>query len=175
MGGPPPGWRVFLPGRPRRRASGFPRRYLAGVECDGATYHRSATARDRDRLREMVLNGLGWRIRRIWSTEWWMDAAAATDKIYARLTADLDADRASRAAGQTPEEPTAAVDDVATAPSASPSADPAPARPPTAILTEPPVMPPRTGQRSRADRRAQGLRARTGSHRSQRRCGLALR
>lgn len=25
-----------------------PGRYLAGVECDGATYHRSATARDRD-------------------------------------------------------------------------------------------------------------------------------
>src|SRR5258708_5909841 len=37
----------------------FPGRYLAGVECDGATYHRSATARDRDRLREMLLNGLG--------------------------------------------------------------------------------------------------------------------
>ena len=120
----------------------FPGRYLAGVECDGATYHRSATARDRDRLREMVLNGLGWKIRRIWSTEWWMDAAAATDKIHARLTADLDADRASRAAGQTPEEPTAAVDDVATAPSASPSADPAAARAATAILTEPPMMPP---------------------------------
>jgi Protein of unknown function (DUF4011)/REase_MTES_1575/AAA domain/Protein of unknown function (DUF3320) len=120
----------------------FPGRYLAGVECDGATYHRSATARDRDRLREMVLNGLGWKIRRIWSTEWWMDAAAATDKIHARLTADLDADRASRVAGQTPEEPTAAVDDVAMAPSGSPPADPAPARPPTAILTEPPVMPP---------------------------------
>ena len=64
----------------------FPGRYLAGVECDGATYHRSATARDRDRLREMVLTGLGWRIRRIWSTEWWMDAASAAEKIHARLT-----------------------------------------------------------------------------------------
>jgi hypothetical protein len=42
----------------------FPGRYLAGVECDGAAYHRSATARDRDRLREMVLTDLGWRIRR---------------------------------------------------------------------------------------------------------------
>jgi hypothetical protein len=112
------------------------------VECDGATYHRSATARDRDRLREMVLNGLGWKIRRIWSTEWWMDAAAATDKIHARLTADLDADRASRVAGQKPEEPTAPLDDVAMVPSSPPSADPAPARPPTAILTEPPVIPP---------------------------------
>ena len=75
----------------------FPGRYLAGVECDGATYHRSATARDRDRLRELVLCGLGWRIRRIWSTEWWMDATAAAEKIHARLTADLASDRASRA------------------------------------------------------------------------------
>jgi hypothetical protein len=75
----------------------FPGRYLAGIECDGAAYHRSATARDRDRLREMVLTDLGWRIRRIWSTEWWMDAATAMDKLNARLTADLEADRAFRA------------------------------------------------------------------------------
>jgi very-short-patch-repair endonuclease len=74
----------------------FPGRYLAGVECDGATYHRSATARDRDRLREMVLTNLGWQIRRIWSTEWWMDSSAAAEKLHARLTADLEADRASR-------------------------------------------------------------------------------
>ncbi|MDF0522712.1 hypothetical protein P0R31_36350 [Bradyrhizobium yuanmingense] len=78
----------------------FPGRYLAGVECDGAAYHRSATARDRDRLREMVLTDLGWRIRRIWSTEWWMDAATATDKLHTRLVSDLDADRASRPTGQ---------------------------------------------------------------------------
>ncbi|MDV5224330.1 AAA domain-containing protein, partial [Pseudomonas aeruginosa] len=51
-----------------------PGRYLAGVECDGATYHRSATARDRDKLREQVLRGLGWEILRIWSTDWWIDA-----------------------------------------------------------------------------------------------------
>ncbi|WP_407156581.1 DUF3320 domain-containing protein [Bradyrhizobium sp. STM 3557] len=76
----------------------FPGRYLAGVECDGATYHRSATARDRDRLRQMVLADLGWRIRRIWSTEWWMDARSALDKIHARLEADLAEDRASRVA-----------------------------------------------------------------------------
>lgn len=81
----------------------FPGRYLAGVECDGATYHRSATARDRDRLREMVLTDLGWRIRRIWSTEWWMDADSASAKIHARLSADLAAERASRP--ETPEAP----------------------------------------------------------------------
>jgi very-short-patch-repair endonuclease len=74
----------------------FSGRYLAGVECDGAAYHRSATARDRDRLREMVLTDLGWRIRRVWSTDWWMDPAAAANKLHERLTEDLEHDRASR-------------------------------------------------------------------------------
>ncbi|OAF16597.1 hypothetical protein AYJ54_05375 [Bradyrhizobium centrolobii] len=85
----------------------FPGRYLAGVECDGAAYHRSATARDRDRLREMVLTDLGWRIRRIWSTEWWMDSSSAADKLHARLVADLAADRASRPPVEAKEEPAA--------------------------------------------------------------------
>lgn len=47
-----------------------PGRYLLGIECDGATYHRTKSARDRDRLREQVLRGLGWKIHRIWSTDW---------------------------------------------------------------------------------------------------------
>jgi very-short-patch-repair endonuclease len=47
-----------------------PGRYLLGVECDGATYHSARSARDRDRLRQEVLEGLGWRIHRIWSTDW---------------------------------------------------------------------------------------------------------
>lgn len=88
-----------------------PGRYLAGIECDGATYHRSATARDRDRLREHVLTGLGWRIRRVWSTDWWFDAERAADGLHARLLADLDASRAATSA------PTAAVVDVAGEPS----------------------------------------------------------
>ncbi|MGU3361954.1 DUF3320 domain-containing protein [Methylobacterium sp. M6A4_1b] len=71
-----------------------PGRYLAGVECDGATYHRSATARDRDRLREHVLTDLGWRIRRVWSTEWWADANGALAKLDRRLREDLESDRA---------------------------------------------------------------------------------
>ena len=48
-------------------------RFLAGIEADGARFHSSASARDRDKLREAILTGLGWRIRRIWSTEWWLD------------------------------------------------------------------------------------------------------
>ena len=47
--------------------------YDLGIECDGATYHSSPTARDRDWLRQKVLEGLGWRIHRVWSTAWVRD------------------------------------------------------------------------------------------------------
>jgi very-short-patch-repair endonuclease len=64
------------------RASG---RYLLGVECDGATYHSSATARDRDRLRQEVLEGLGWRICRIWSTDWVRGREGQVRRVQAAL------------------------------------------------------------------------------------------
>ncbi|HLO84486.1 MAG TPA: AAA domain-containing protein [Nostocaceae cyanobacterium] len=47
-----------------------PGEFLLGIECDGASYHSSPTARDRDRLRQQVLEQLGWKIHRIWSIEW---------------------------------------------------------------------------------------------------------
>jgi len=71
-----------------------PGRYLAGVECDGATYHRSATARDRDKIRERVLRGLGWEIARIWSTDWWHDAGGALEKVDTELQRLLEQQRA---------------------------------------------------------------------------------
>ena len=74
-----------------------PGRYLAGVECDGATYHRSATARDRDMLREQVLRGLGWEIVRIWSTDWWINPIGTAEKVHARLEEILAESRAKRA------------------------------------------------------------------------------
>ncbi|MBN4055459.1 DUF4011 domain-containing protein [bacterium AH-315-K03] len=72
-----------------------PGTYLAAVECDGATYHRSATAKDRDSLRESVLRGLGWNVLRIWSTDWWMDANTAVERIDAQLNELLEQYRAS--------------------------------------------------------------------------------
>ncbi|MBB6307915.1 DUF3320 domain-containing protein [Xanthobacter tagetidis] len=65
--------------------------YLAGIECDGATYHRSATARDRDKVREEVLRGLGWKILRVWSTDWWRDADGALTTVDEALKALLAA------------------------------------------------------------------------------------
>ncbi|MBU1223814.1 MAG: DUF3320 domain-containing protein [Gammaproteobacteria bacterium] len=71
--------------------------YLCGIECDGATYHRSATARDRDKLREQVLRGLGWDILRVWSTDWWIDAAGTLEKLDAKLRVLLETSRVKRA------------------------------------------------------------------------------
>ena len=49
-----------------------PGRFVMAIECDGATYHSSATARDRDRLRQQMLENLGWTFHRIWSTDWFL-------------------------------------------------------------------------------------------------------
>ncbi|WP_353507257.1 DUF4011 domain-containing protein [Variovorax sp. J22G40] len=68
-----------------------PGRYLVGIECDGRAYHSGATARDRDRLRQHVLEGLGWHIHRIWSTDWWMDPQGEVHKLT-RLLQGLAAD-----------------------------------------------------------------------------------
>ena len=59
-----------------------PGRYILAVECDGATYHSSATARDRDRIRQNVLEGLGWRFHRIWSTDWFRNAHKETARLH---------------------------------------------------------------------------------------------
>ncbi len=58
-----------------------PGHYLLGVECDGATYHTSRVARERDRLRQEVLEQLGWRIHRVWSRDWVLDPQREVEKI----------------------------------------------------------------------------------------------
>jgi REase_MTES_1575/Protein of unknown function (DUF3320) len=61
------------------------KRASAGVECDGARYHSSKSARDRDRLREEVLRGLGWEILRVWSTDWFDNPELETEKLVGKL------------------------------------------------------------------------------------------
>ena len=58
-------------------------RYVLGIECDGATYHSSRTARDRDLNRQGVLEGMGWRLYRIWSTDWFADPTGTIDRVEA--------------------------------------------------------------------------------------------
>jgi len=69
-----------------------PGRFLLGIECDGAAYHSARWARDRDRLRQAVLEARGWTIHRIWSTDWFR----RRDAELARLVAALG-DRVARA------------------------------------------------------------------------------
>jgi KaiC/GvpD/RAD55 family RecA-like ATPase len=59
-----------------------PGRYILGIECDGAQYHSSRVARDRDRLRQEILEDhLGWKIHRVWSTDWWHNPADTQQKL----------------------------------------------------------------------------------------------
>jgi len=67
----------------------YPGRYLLGIECDGATYHSSTVARDRDRLREAVLRGLGWELHRVWSSDWWRNPEREIQQIEKALNATL--------------------------------------------------------------------------------------
>nr|WP_294866569.1 DUF4011 domain-containing protein [uncultured Pseudogulbenkiania sp.] len=65
----------------------YPSAYLAAVECDGATYHSSVSVRDRDRIRQEILESLGWkgRIWRIWSTDWFRSPLVEAQKLYSFL------------------------------------------------------------------------------------------
>ncbi len=55
--------------------------YVLGIECDGAAYHSAKTARERDRLRQDVLENMGWRIYRIWSTDWIKDPVTEGNRL----------------------------------------------------------------------------------------------
>ena len=56
-------------------------RFLLGIECDGSSYRTPGSARDRERLRPQVLEGLGWHLYRIWSTEWLRNPTAETERL----------------------------------------------------------------------------------------------
>jgi len=70
-----------------------PGQYLMAVECDGAAYHGALWARERDRLRQDILENLGWRFHRIWSTDWFHDRKRETDRLRAALEAARSAAR----------------------------------------------------------------------------------
>lgn len=64
-------------------------KFTLGIECDGATYHSSRTARERDRLRQEMLENMGWTIYRIWSTDWIKDSKSEEDKLITAVENSL--------------------------------------------------------------------------------------
>ena len=76
-----------------------PGRYLLGIECDGASYHSSRSARDRDRLRQEMLEARGWIMHRIWSSDWFHRPRAQLHKVLAAIEAAKTEAVARRRAG----------------------------------------------------------------------------
>ena len=62
-----------------------PGKYILGIQCDGHNYASSKVARDRDRLREQVLGGLGWDIYHIWSTDWYRNRDLARARLLEHI------------------------------------------------------------------------------------------
>jgi len=55
--------------------------YVLAIECDGQTYRSSKTARDRDRLRQDILERMGWKFYRIWSTDWFRNKRMEKERL----------------------------------------------------------------------------------------------
>jgi very-short-patch-repair endonuclease len=72
--------------------------FLLGIECDGAGYHSGRSARDRDRLRQEILENLGWKIYRIWSTDWFKSRDSEIRRLLQRIQDLLANDPAYRQA-----------------------------------------------------------------------------
>jgi very-short-patch-repair endonuclease len=77
-----------------------PGRYVCGIECDGPSYRKAETARDRDRLRREVLEARGWTIHRVWSTDWFKDREGEVERLLGLVAASREA---ALAAGTTAE------------------------------------------------------------------------
>ena len=65
-------------------------KYILGIECDGENYFSSKVCRDRDRLREQVLVGLGWKIYRVWATDWYLHARESRNALRKYVEETLD-------------------------------------------------------------------------------------
>jgi very-short-patch-repair endonuclease len=73
-----------------------PGKFILGIECDGAAYHSSKTARDRDRTRQSVLENLGWTIHRIWSPDWASNREKQIQEIKKTVDSIMSGDSTSR-------------------------------------------------------------------------------
>jgi len=58
-----------------------PNEYILGIEYDGANYHSAKSVRDRDRLRQEILERKGWKIHRIWSVDWFKNREGEIERL----------------------------------------------------------------------------------------------
>lgn len=79
--------------------------FMLGVECDGAMYHSSKTARDRDRLRHEILEGLGWNLHHIWGTDWYRNREREMERLQHVLEAVEQSGATGRVGGRRPPAP----------------------------------------------------------------------
>ena len=69
-----------------------PRRYVIGIECDGATFHSAKSVKERDVMRQKFLESKGWKIERIWSRNWWKNQDREMDRIDAVIKGIIHAE-----------------------------------------------------------------------------------
>jgi len=62
-----------------------PHEYLLGIEYDGANYHATDSIRDRDRLRQEILESKGWKLHRIWSADWYQNREIEIERLLQAL------------------------------------------------------------------------------------------
>jgi very-short-patch-repair endonuclease len=74
-----------------------PGRHVLAIEADGAAYHSGHTARERDRLRQQLLEGRGWVFHRIWSTDWFNDAEGEVAAVLAAFEQAVESSDAETA------------------------------------------------------------------------------
>jgi very-short-patch-repair endonuclease len=115
-----------------------PGRFVLAVECDGASYHSSPTARMRDRLRQSVLESLGWHFARIWSTDWFNNRQAELDRVEAIYRRALTAATSAPPAPLAPTAPESAQAPAEYVPSPSPArrTAPSPKLPPYSSIAD---------------------------------------
>jgi very-short-patch-repair endonuclease len=77
-----------------------PGSFILAVECDGASYHSSKSVRDRDRLRQGVLESMGWRVHRVWSTDWFRNPQGEVTRIREAIAAARKAGRSTTEGGR---------------------------------------------------------------------------
>ncbi len=86
--------------------------YVLAIECDGASYHSSKNARDRDRLRQEILESMGWKFYRIWSTDWFRNKSVEQDRLLNAAAAAIN-DRSKAVVRTTENRPAESFEEVA--------------------------------------------------------------